>query len=224
MRTMEFLLAGAAANLGIRDLVIAGWTGRDAATVERHIAELEAVGVRRPASVPCFYRVASSLLTTESQIDVSGSATSGEAEVVLIFTANGIRVGLGSDHTDRCVEAWNITVSKQVCPKPIARELWKFDEVREHWDDLVLRSWIARDGHRLLYQEGTAAMFRRPEDLIARYAANGEVPAETALFCGTLPLLAPIGPAAEFQCELQDPVLRRTISHRYAIRELPGGQ
>ena len=30
-------------------LVIGGWTGRDAAAIEAHIAELEAVGVPRPA-------------------------------------------------------------------------------------------------------------------------------------------------------------------------------
>ncbi len=33
----------------IEQLVIAGWTGRDPAAVEKHIRELEALGVRRPA-------------------------------------------------------------------------------------------------------------------------------------------------------------------------------
>ncbi len=57
MPAIEFLLEGEAATVEIHDLVIAGWTGRDAATVEHHIAELEAIGVARPRTVPCFYRV-----------------------------------------------------------------------------------------------------------------------------------------------------------------------
>jgi len=36
----------------IEQLVIAGWTGRDSAAVEHHIAELEAIGVARPKNVP----------------------------------------------------------------------------------------------------------------------------------------------------------------------------
>ncbi len=46
-----------------RQLVIAGWTGRDAAAIEHHIEELEAIGVPRPSSVPLYYRVGAGLLT-----------------------------------------------------------------------------------------------------------------------------------------------------------------
>lgn len=57
-------LSGEEVAVPVDTLVIAGWTGRDAAAVEAHIAELEAIGVPRPATVPCFYRVAAGLLTT----------------------------------------------------------------------------------------------------------------------------------------------------------------
>ena len=36
----------------IEACVIAGWTGRDAVALEKHIVELEALGVKRPASTP----------------------------------------------------------------------------------------------------------------------------------------------------------------------------
>jgi hypothetical protein len=39
----------------IRSLVIAGWTGRDAARVEAHVRELEAEGIPRPPRTPMFY-------------------------------------------------------------------------------------------------------------------------------------------------------------------------
>jgi hypothetical protein len=41
------------------------------------------------------------------------------------------------------------------------------------------------------------------------------------MFCGTMPLLAPIGPAAHFKMELEDPVHSRTLRHQYRVRELP---
>ncbi len=40
----------------IHTLVVAGWTGRDEAALQRHIEELAAIGVPRPSSVPVFYR------------------------------------------------------------------------------------------------------------------------------------------------------------------------
>ena len=49
-------------NVAIDHAVIAGWTGRDAAAVEKHIKELEVLGVKRPATTPIFYRVAASRL------------------------------------------------------------------------------------------------------------------------------------------------------------------
>jgi hypothetical protein len=218
----EFLLHGKPAVIEINDLVVAGWTGRDSATVEHHIAELQAIGVARPRTVPCFYRVGANLLTTEEVIDVTGSDSSGEVEFVLVSLRQGLYVGVGSDQTDRRVESYGVTVSKQMCPKPISRELWPFAEVKDHWDALVLRSWIARNNQQLLYQEGVVTGMLAPEDLIARYTGgSATLPAGTAMFCGTMPLLAPIGPAAEFRMELEDPVLGRALHHRYSTRELP---
>src|SRR3546814_15061821 len=52
-------------DIPVRSAVIAGWTGRDPVAVEKHIAELEELGVRRPASTPIFYRVAAPRLTTD---------------------------------------------------------------------------------------------------------------------------------------------------------------
>ena len=40
------------AAVPVHTLVIAGWTGRDAAKVQAHIDELAAIGVKPPANVP----------------------------------------------------------------------------------------------------------------------------------------------------------------------------
>jgi Protein of unknown function (DUF2848) len=64
----------------VKELVIAGWTGRDVAALEKHIRELEAIGVKRPKTTPIFYRVAASLLTNDDTIEALGDQSSGEAE------------------------------------------------------------------------------------------------------------------------------------------------
>ena len=87
--------------VAIRNLVVAGWTGRNTEALEAHIKELEAVGVKRPKSVPIFYRNAVSLLTTAPEIQVVGDQSSGEVEFVLYSLADGLWIGVGSDHTDR---------------------------------------------------------------------------------------------------------------------------
>src|SRR5689334_6701674 len=121
---MDFLVNGALRSIAIAELVIAGWTGRDRAAVEKHIAELEAIGVKRPRTVPVFYRVGSGLLTGDREVEVVGGHSSGEVEFVLVSSGDALYVGVGSDHTDRKVESYGVTVSKQMCPKPVGRELW----------------------------------------------------------------------------------------------------
>lgn len=206
-----------AETIAIDRLVIAGWTGRDQEALEKHIAELEEMGIARPASTPIFYRVSAARLTTVPEIEVSGGDSSGEVEFVLLQHGGRLHVGLGSDHTDRKAEAYNVTVSKQMCDKPIAPELWLYDEVRDHWDELVLRSRLA-DG--TVYQEGPVTAMRAPEDLIERFAPETMADG-TAMFGGTLAAIGGIRPTSRLSLGLEDPVLGRSIRHDYAMRELP---
>jgi hypothetical protein len=133
-------------TLPIDHAVIAGWTGRDPVARDKHIAELEAIGIARPASTPIYYRVAARRLTTEDSIEVSGGDTSGEVEFVLIGWQGRIFVGTGSDHTDRKVETYSVTVSKQMCDKVVAPVLWELEDVIDHWDQMILRAHALIDG------------------------------------------------------------------------------
>ncbi|MGI9024433.1 MAG: DUF2848 domain-containing protein [Burkholderiaceae bacterium] len=206
----------------IHQLVIAGWTGRDTAAVERHIRELEAIGVARPKRTPIFYRVGASLLTTAGEIEVIGADSSGEVEFVLFNLADGLWVGLGSDHTDRKAETSGVTLSKQMCPKPVASALWRYADVRPHWDHLLLRSFAHVGGTRRLYQEGSVSAMRHPEELIRLYGARGdEMTSGSAMFGGTLAVSGAIEPADEFEIELEDPVRGMRLAHRYRIKQLP---
>ena len=201
------------AEVKISELVIAGWTGRDEVALRKHIKELEEIGVKPPKTTPIFYRVAANLLTTEKEIQVSGPDTSGEVEFVMIATLGGLKVAVGSDHTDRKAETIGVSLSKQLCAKPVSAKSWRYSEVKPHWEKLMLRSWA--DGE--LYQEGPVTAMRSPEDLMGRYPLKpGYV-----MFCGTLAAKGGIRPATRFRMELEDPVLKRKLAHEYAVNVLP---
>lgn len=233
MPTLQFQLAGEGSlALHIDRLVIAGWTGRDADAVNHHIRELEEIGVKRPSTVPCFYPLAASLLTTAPLLEVPREDSSGEIEFVLMAGPDALYVGVGSDHTDRKVEAYDVTVSKQMCAKPVGSEVWRFDDVAAHWDQLEMRCWRTRHGVRELYQEGLVTRLLDPRDLIRRLhgevdgavdgAADGNhaLPPGTAMFCGTQAVIGELGGGEAFEVELHDPVLRRSLRHAYRVASL----
>ena len=208
-------------TLPIDQAVIAGWTGRDPVARDRHIAELEAIGIVRPATTPIYYRVSARRLTTEDSIQVCGSDSSGEVEFVLIGWQGRIFVGLGSDHTDRKVEAYSVTVSKQMCDKVMASVLWELEDVIGHWDRMILRSHAWIGGKRELYQEGTLDAMLPVSELIARGFEDGKLPDGCAMFGGTFAAKGGIRSASRFEFELEDPVLKRSIRHAYDVIELP---
>jgi len=209
-------------EVGIDDAVVAGWTGRDSVAVEKHIKELEALGVKRPASTPIFYRVSAARLTTGTEIEVVGTHSGGEVEFVLLQHDGRTWVGTGSDHTDRQVEAYGVTVSKQMCDKPVAPVFWAFDEVAPHWDQLRLRAHVVETGERKVYQDGPVAAMLAPLDLIAGYLKTvGALPENTLMFCGTLAAHGGVRPTERFEFEIEDPVLGRKIAHAYSVRVLP---
>ena len=208
-------------TLPIDQAVIAGWTGRDPIARDKHIAELEAIGIARPASTPIYYRVAARRLTMADSIEVCGTDSSGEVEFVLIGWQGRIFVGAGSDHTDRKVESYSVTVSKQMCDKSIAAELWELEDVAGHWDQMILRSFAWIDGNRVLYQEGTLDAMLPVKELLARGFTDGKLPDGCAMYGGTFAAIGGIRPADRFEYELEDPVLKRFIRHRYDVMTLP---
>src|SRR4051812_14031093 len=208
-------------NVKIHQAVIAGWTGRDAAAVEKHIKKREALGVKRPATTPVFYRVSAARVTLDPAIEVLGANTSGEAEVVLLQSAGRLWVGVGSDHTDRAAETYSVGLAKEACEKPIASDFWAFDDVARHWDQLVLRSTLVENGVFVPYQEGAVAAIRHPEDLIERFAGSGTLEDGTLMFCGTLAAHGGIRPSPHFKFELEDPVRGRRLAGGYDVTALP---
>jgi hypothetical protein len=223
MLTFDRVTSGRSDRIAVAvdNLIVAGWAGRDEAAIRHHIEELAAIGVPRPSSVPVYYRVSADNLTQSERLVVLGPDSSGEVEPVVVSLADGLWIGLGSDHTDRKAETVGIALSKQMCGKPIGRTLWRLAEVEDHWDRLTLRAWATIDGERVLYQEGQLAALRTSRDLLERYPGGSDLAPGTAMFCGTLGAIGGIRPAARFEMELEDPVLGRRMGHAYDIDCLP---
>jgi Protein of unknown function (DUF2848) len=99
--------------------------------------------------------------------------------------------------------------------------LWELEDVIGHWDQLILRAWAWFDGQRTLYQEGTLDAMLPVHELIERGFGKSGLPDGCAMFGGTFAAKGGIRPSARFEYELEDPVLKRKLSHAYDVITLP---
>jgi len=209
-------------QLRLEKLIMAGYTGREQGEVQAHIHELQAHGIPAPDHIPTLFACSPELLTTSNTISVLGTRTSGEGEVALFIDAGVILIGVGSDHTDRALEVTDIPRAKQVCAKVVSDTVWRFTDVMDYWDELVLRSWTQEGTGNLPYQEGTLARLMRPEDVRAYVRQHTQAPLEPAVvFAGTLPLLTDgFRPGTGFTVELEDRRRQRRLRCHYQVTVL----
>lgn len=214
---MFFTVNGSAQHIEIKHLVVAGWTARDMKFVQEHIDELAEIGVAPPSAVPLFYRASNLLVTQESTVEVLSADTSGEVEPLIIKVDGKLYLGVGSDHTDRKLEAYSVAHSKQVSAKPVSSELWDFSEVADHLDDLLIESWVDEGEGWVQYQKGSLANIRPLTELIEK----GNLSEGSAMLCGTCPAIGGVRRTEKFKMSIHDPILNRTIECVYTTKELP---
>ena len=214
---MRLSIGGVEREFAPTALVVIGYAGRDRAAVEHHIDELAALGVPRPASIPLFMVFPPGLITQAPSIMVAGSNTSGEAEIAVVVDGDETFVTVGSDHTDRDLEAVHMIASKAVCPKPVALSGWSAAEVGDRWEDLTLRSRIDGD---VLYQDGSAAANLHPLDLVAAIPWSARPPGCFVALTGTVPVIGGIRPSAGFRAEMSGPGLA-PVELSYRIETAP---
>ena len=87
----------------------------------------------------------------------------------------------------------------------------------------MLRSWAHRGGERELYQEGTLRVAAADRSSHRAVRARRRAAPSPAPRCSVArsPTVHEIAPADEFEMEMEDPVLERTLHHRYRITALP---
>jgi Protein of unknown function (DUF2848). len=224
---MDFKLHKAAGgtkhlSFAVRKIVNAGYTGRDQAAVQAHIDELKEEGIPAPEKTPTYFPKFADRLTQDEALEVlDESDHSGEAEFALLFVGDKVYVGTGSDHTDRKLEAVDIPKAKQVYANTISRDLWDLDEVRGHWDEIVLRSWVKQGERKVLFQEATLDAMLAPDDLIGRVKELLVDPTDMeglVIYSGTVAALLKPDYSSYFEVELDDPKLGRKIGQRYELK------
>lgn len=185
-----------------------------------HQREVAEIGVRIAFDVPPprIYPVSPQTVTTEHAVYVLNDETSGEVEFCVLVDGDEVFVGVGSDHTDRLLERTSIPWSKEVCPNVLAPTMWRWPQVREHWDECLLESRL--DG--ALYQSSTVGVFLRPEDmieLIRMRAGAGSGP--FLIYSGAYASIdTTMRYGVRWDLTLTDTTLRRTITHQYDVVNL----
>jgi hypothetical protein len=200
-----------------------GWAGRNQDAVREHIAEMAALGVAAPAVTPIWFPLSNNLVTTSDRIQVLGNESSGEVEYALLFAGDTIFVTVASDHSDRGIEKYSVQASKQLYPNVIVAEVWPFAECHEHWDELILRCWVTVRGDRHLYQEAKLSTLISADTWIEVLRREGLAREGLVFLSGTPATIGGLVYGDGYEIQLQDPVLKRSISHSYAVEALGTG-
>ena len=205
-------------HLGHARLFAIGYAGRNTEKTMEHIRELEReFGVPAPKRVPTIFSLGRYLLTQERDLLFAGRDSCGEVEFVIVVSSGRICIGLGSDHTDRRLEAEDILKAKQVCAKPVGSELWDYAELRDHWDGIRLLSWQTVDGVEIPYQDGTLADILPVETILGELRQRAGCTGDCVVFSGTVPLLDGFRFGSNFRCAMVDEVLGRRLEMDYNI-------
>ena len=203
-------------------LICGGWVGRDRKSVQAHIDELAQLGVPAPQRIPIYMNLSTYLLTTDDEITVVSEKSSGEIEYVLLCSGEEVWVTVGSDHTDREVETKSIPGPKQMYAKCLAPECWPYPDVKNQWEQLVLRCWVTKGIERILYQEAPLSEILNPQEMLGKMPLGGIDRKEgIVLFSGTIPTKAGLVYGDSYELEMEDPFLKRSIRHRYRVKTLP---
>ena len=207
----------------VQKLVNAGRSSRDTASVRKHMEELRKTGITIPDEFPIFYPKTPERVITATRFGIlPDSKTSGEVEFVLLIDNSNVYVTVGSDHTDRELQKTNLVAAKQIYYNVLAPKVWRYEDVKEHWDDLIMRSWVGQNGQRQLYQEGKLVEMMRPERLMEEVKSrvtgdlNGMI-----IFSGTLPTISgELCYSSQFEMELVDEHAGRAIRHAYTAEPI----
>lgn len=214
---------GGAATVEPSALVLCGYTARDEAGVLEHIEELAREGIPAPATIPAFWHVPATLVTSAPRIEVASPATSGEVEPVLVHAGGEWHLTVGSDHTDRALERDDMLASKAACAKPVCAETWPLASVAERWEQLIVRCDVRRDGAWTAYQEAALVHLRPLEELLRLAGEQLDPLPGAVLFLGTPPLKTGgfvYGDA--YKLELEDPTSGRELTCTYEVSAAVG--
>jgi len=225
-------------TINVRSLCLGRASGRDLEAARKHMDEVRATGAA-VYSLPNYCRKSRYLLTNEDVIEVQERRTAPEVEYVTMVDGKEILVTVGSDNNDATLlglttkalgTVYDSAKSKQVCPASVAKGAWLYDDVKDHWDRLRLKSHIHVGGKDVPYQDYPLTELRTPESYFEAFPA---LKADGTVFLSGSAAAVPSVPPNlynakakdglfpdNFHISIHDPVLNRTISHGFRIEHL----
>ena len=203
----------------------AAFAGRDEALVRHHIEEISALGIAPPLSFPLVENLSPHLLSTSDELGIyapslAEDTTNGEIEYVLIWHQGEVLISVGSDHCDLWLEQHDLQRSKNVAPNFISAHVWRYLDVKDHFDVLVLECDVRIDGAWQLAQSAACGTLLEPDFWIRIVESQLDDPEGTVLFSGTIASIDGIKKGDAYRIRLTDPVLLRLISHEYACHSM----
>ncbi|MCI5643696.1 MAG: DUF2848 domain-containing protein [Peptoniphilus sp.] len=218
MKNLKFILNDKIIDFNFDKVYVIGYAGRDMKKTQEHIDELEReLGVKPPKRIPTIFEVSKEIVTQDTELKFVGGQTSGEVEYIILIKEGKIYITVGSDHTDRGLESVSIFKSKQVCLKPIAKEIWDYDDVKDHWDSIRLISNQVINGKEIEYQNDTLGSILPVEKIITELKERVGDIENSIIYSGTVPLVDGFKYGNKFNSKMVDDVLGKTINLNYDI-------
>lgn len=203
----------------MRQVLLAGYSGRSPAAVAAHASEMRKEGVTVPTSFPVFYNVLPCLMTQGPTLQVLGTSTRPEVEFALFSSGGQVFVTVANDQFDLQMErSFSAELSKNVCQKGLGSQAWPLADVAPHWDRLVL----SMHSHGRILQQGGVKDILLPSQLVdlARQS-RGLAEDGWMIFSGTLPrLIDHADTMTGLTLTLSDPVLDREIRLELQVRDI----
>ena len=157
-------------------------------------------------------RITNDRLTTASEIQVLGDNTIAQAAILLIAAGAGMLIGIASNHKYIDQE------DPQLFSKPISRQVWRFQNVADHWKFLSIQS-SCETGE--IFQNGNLAEFAPIDDIIKLIASNqSSLEKGTAVLCVGLPLLKSVRPSSSYSIKLSDQEKDQVLELDYQVRQI----
>ena len=157
-------------------------------------------------------RITNDRLTTASEIQVLGDNTIAQAAILLIAASAGMLIGIASNHM--CIHQED----PQLFSKPISRQVWRFQNVADHWKFLSIQS-SCETGE--IFQNGNLAEFAPIDDIITLIASNqSSLEKGTAVLCVGLPMLKSGRPSSSYNLKLFDQKKDQMLELDYQVRQI----
>ena len=157
-------------------------------------------------------RITIDRLTSNPEIQVLGRDTTADAAIFLVGAGAGMLIGLASNHCHLNQG------DPQMFSKPVCRQIWRFDDVVSHWQELVIRAAGPKDD---VLQEGLVGNIAPVKEIVSEVSTGqSTLLSGTAIMCVGLAFEGKVALATSYCLTLSNPNTGRQLELLYNVREL----